>query len=75
MSYARQLQPWLSDTQLPEVADALNGAQEAKNCNVSVKNSGIAQEAPSFSIPKATTFYVDAVKGSNSNSGTMIPLS
>ena len=71
MSYARQLQPWLSDTKLQEVADALNGAQEAKNCNVSVKSSGIAQKAPSFSIPKAATFYVDAVKGSDSNSGTM----
>ena len=72
ISYARQLQPWLSDVKLQEVADALNGAQEPKNCNVSVKRSDyIAQKPPSFSVPDGASFYVDAVKGSDSNSGKL----
>ena len=69
MSYARQLQPWLSDVKLH---DALNGAQESKNCNVSVKRSDyIAQKPPNFSVRDGASFYVDAVKGSDSNSGTV----
>ncbi len=69
--YAKQIQPWLSDTNLKQMADALNGAKEAKNCNVSAKKYGIIQQPPTFAIPEGTSFYVDPVKGSDSNSGTM----
>jgi len=71
MSYARQIQPWLSDAKLQQVADALNGAQEAHNCNVTVKKYGVLDVSPSFSVPKLTSLYVDAMKGSDSNSGTV----
>ena len=77
MEFAQKIQPSLSKVKLQQIADALNGAQEAQNCNVSVprvQESEPGRRAPSFPIPKSkegSTFYVDAVKGSDSNSGTM----
>jgi hypothetical protein len=74
MDYARKIQPWLSQTKLQELADALNGAKEAQKCNVSLKISAKSfhQGTPSFPIPRAaTTYYVDATKGSDSNPGSM----
>ena len=75
MDYARKIHPTLTSKQLQEIADALNGAKEAQNCNVSAlgitDNDGI--RAPIFTVPSeaASTFYVDANKGSDTNSGTM----
>ena len=76
MQFAQKIQPSLSKTKLREIADALNGAQEAQNCNVSVPDipEEVAKKAPSFPLPKSdasSSFYVDATKGSDSNSGTM----
>ena len=73
MDYARKIQPWLSQTKLQEIADALNGAKEAQNCNVSLKGPAKSYDrAPSFPVPKtANTYYVDAIKGSDSNPGSM----
>ena len=74
MDYARKIQPFRSKMHFQELADALNGAPEARNCNVTVNmpiDSG--KKAPAFPTPEKTvaTFYVDAVKGSDSNPGTM----
>lgn len=73
MDYAHKIQPWLSDMKFKEVADALNGAQEAQNCNISFSRPVqiLPPKPPSFSPLHAATFYVDANKGSDSNSGTM----
>ena len=77
MEFAQKIQPSLSKVKLQQIADALNGAKEAQNCNVSVpqvQELEPGRRAPSFPIPKSkegSTFYVDAVKGSDSNSGTM----
>lgn len=77
VDFARKIQPWLPDTKYQELADALNGAQEAKNCNVSARVPAGASLAgpspPSFPPPKdtAATYYVDANKGSDAhNSGS-----
>lgn len=74
MDFARKIQPWLSEVKQQEIADALNGAKEAQNCSVSLKNpSKSYPTAPSFPIPYSTsaTYYVDANKGSDSNEGSI----
>ena len=76
MDYARKIQPFLTKTHLQEIADALNGAQEAQNCSVSIPDSisGLSQiRMTTRSSPGATStaFYVDAAKGSDSNTGSM----
>ena len=76
MQFAQKIQPSLPKAKLQKIADALNGAEEAQNCNVSVPNvlEQIGKKAPSFTLPKSdvsSSFYVDATKGSDSNSGTM----
>ena len=74
MDFARKIQPFRSQEHFQEIADALNGAQEAQNCNVSapdMKNKH-KEKAPTFPIPtKGNVFYVDANKGSNTNPGTI----
>ena len=75
LDYARKIQPFRTKEQFQQVADALNGADESQKCNVSVNmlDDG-GQKPPSFSsVPKnmVSMFYVDAKKGSDSNSGTM----
>lgn len=76
MDYARNIQPFRSKMHFEELADALNGAEEAQNCSVTVdstpNDSLNSNGAPSFPIPVAkSTFYVDASKGSDSNQGTL----
>lgn len=73
MDYAHKIQPWLSDMKFKEVADALNGAQEAQKCNVSLARPVpmLQPKPPSFPLPHTATFYVDANKGSDSNPGTI----
>ena len=73
MAFAQKIQPSLSKDKLQEMADALNGAQEAQNCNVSVTEMDTIKTVPNFPLPgsEASTFYVDANKGSDSNSGSM----
>ena len=65
MQFAQKIQPSLSKTKLREIADALNGAQEAQNCNVSVPDipEEATKKAPYFPHPKSdasSSFYVDA---------------
>ena len=76
MQFAQKIQPTLSKAKLQEIADALNGAEEAQNCSVSVPDvpEQIGKRAPSFPLPKidaSSSFYVDTNKGSDSNSGTV----
>ncbi len=73
MDYAHKIQPSLSGDHYQQIADALNGAQEAQNCNVSIpKNSRRYKVPPSFPLPRSTgaTFYADPVNGKDSNSGS-----
>ena len=76
MEFAQKIQPSLSKVKLQEIADALNGAEEAQNCSVTVPDvlEEDGRKAPTFSLPNSevsSSFYVDAKKGSDSNSGTM----
>ena len=50
MQFAQKIQPSLSKTKLREIADALNGAHEAQNCNVSVPDipEEVTKKAPYF---------------------------
>lgn len=76
MDFAHKIQPFRSEQYFKEIADALNGAKEAQNCNVSVPDFKIGENTnkrppPAFPIPNTgSVFYVDAKKGSNANSGT-----
>ncbi len=75
MDYAHKIQPSLSVVHFQQIADALNGAEEAQNCNISLpKNVPLSRVPPSFPLPRAgtagSTFYIDPVNGKNSNSGT-----
>ena len=72
MEYAHKIQPWLSDLKFQEIADALNGAEEAQNCSVSFhRRVPLLPKPPSFPLPHAATYFVDANKGSDSNTGSM----
>jgi hypothetical protein len=59
LDYAQQLQPWRPLSAFQQVADALNGAQEAQNCSVAptvTVASRMAPRIPIFPVPK--TGYV-----------------
>ena len=75
LDYASKIQTTLTSKQSQEIADALNGAREAQNCNVSVLGiaSNYDKRASAFPMPHegASTFYTDAIKGNDSNAGTM----
>ena len=74
MAYARKIQPFRTKLQFQEIADALNGAIEAQHCNVSVSDlpDDGGYKAPVYPLlTSGTMFYVDANKGSDSNSGSM----
>eukprot|EP01116_Phalansterium_solitarium_P023012 TRINITY_DN785_c0_g1_i1.p1 TRINITY_DN785_c0_g1~~TRINITY_DN785_c0_g1_i1.p1 ORF type:complete len:881 (-),score=338.00 TRINITY_DN785_c0_g1_i1:265-2871(-) len=77
VSFAGSIQPNLGVAKLQQVADALNGCPEkTPNCTVTVPTG--AEERPRFGVfplPDATdsasVYYVDAVHGSDSNTGTL----
>lgn len=74
MEYAHKIQPFRTRQQFQQIADALNGAEEAQNCNVTVPLSlhYNSNRIPSFTLPQSGVMvYVDAAKGSDSNSGTL----
>lgn len=73
MDYAHKIQPFRTQQQFQQLADALNGAEEAQNCHVTVPyNPRYNQNrVPTFGLPRASAvFYVDAEHGSDSNPGT-----
>ena len=72
MDYAHKIQPSLSADHFQQIADALNGAQEAQKCNISIPNNvPLTRRPPSFPVPRSSSFYVNPVNGKDSNSGTM----
>ena len=76
MDYGRKIQPFRSTKHFQQLADALNGAEEAQGCNVtlgSIPDGTVGNIGAPFFPPLASgsTFFVDANKGSDSNPGTM----
>ena len=75
IDFAKKIQPFHTKVQFQQIADALNGAQESNNCNVSVDMfEDRPWIPPSFSVPKdisSSMLYVNANKGSDSNTGSM----
>ena len=81
LQYAHKLQPWRSQEAFQLIADALNGAAEAQNCNVSVPeyvliNDGYhdklthPRNIPYLPTPTdGTQLYADPVKGGDANNG------
>ena len=83
LDFAQDIQPWLTMQQLQQVADALNGAQEANNCSVSPSklpykptNERPVHEAPIWSDLISTDSYsdhifVDYINGNDNNDGSI----
>ena len=74
LDYAHKIQPFLSKAHFQEIADALNGAEEAENCSVVVPSLyGDSHKKRKHHIQpqESTTVYVDAVKGQDSNDGSV----
>lgn len=73
LEFAHKIQPQRTAAQFQQLADALNGAQEAHGlCNVSIDSflSDVERNSrfPVFEIntPDANTIYVDPTNGSDS---------
>ena len=78
MDFARKIQPFRSADKFQQVADALNGAQEAQGCNVTVsKTVPISRLFAEKRLLRRSTsgpsFYVDPVMGKDdgNQNGTM----
>jgi len=70
MDFMKKLQPFRAKESFQQLADALNGAREAKCHNVTVPTDVPDEFRPIFAVPNAgSTFYV-AVNGKDSNPGT-----
>lgn len=70
LNYAQQQQPFRPLAAFQEVADALNGAQEAQNCSVApsaaLKHAATTRRVLSFPLPaEGLTYYVDPSYGSD----------
>lgn len=85
VEYAYQMQPWRPSSFFQNIADALNGTPEKPaNCTVAVPAKVLASTArnsrfrhadidfvASRELAGGKTFYVDALKGADSNPGTI----
>ena len=72
LDYAIRIQPYRTKAQFQQVADALNGSPEAQGCNITIPNRKYAESRFStFPAPAKSTVYVDAVRGSDTNTGTL----
>ena len=81
LEFAHNIQPWLSGTQLQEIADALDGTPESQDCNVSVplkllnqSPSKPSHDAPSWNESHdaiASLIFVDYVDGHDANDGSI----
>ena len=76
LNYSAYIQPWLSQSQLQYVSDALEIVQF--NCNSTMAAALISSHVPSgrgvgrlSSAAAATSIYVDFVKGSDTNDGSV----
>ena len=80
LEFAADIQPWLTTTQLQQISDALNGAEEAQNCNVTpndLKHFDAKNEirtAPIWddSDDEDHSIYVDYINGNDKNNGTKL---
>eukprot|EP01084_Bolivina_argentea_P221547 375200_1 len=83
LEFAQYIQPHLSEDQLQEISDALNGSPENKNCNISINTLPI-QNRPkhkhrlpsqwndtTFNTMNVDTFYVDPIKGNDHHNGNI----
>ena len=79
LDFAHKIHPFLSRAHFQEMADALNGAEEAQNCSVTVPSwyghpQNLQNTFHDHFPPQedsTTMYYVDAVKGHDANSGNM----
>jgi hypothetical protein len=78
VDFAQKLQPSRPAIVFHELADALNGAQEAQNCSVaptvsSASLSGSTSRMPSFPLPPSGShvLYIDPSAGSDASAGTL----
>lgn len=77
LEHARTLQPWRAPALWSAMADALNGAVEAQNCSVALRDELPAASHSRFvhrAVPAAgapATFYIDALRGSDAAAGTL----
>ena len=75
LDFAHKIQPFRSKVHFQMIADALNGAPEAQNCSVTVPDSYGAEDNIMNTLPLPTgvakTFYVDTIKGKDSNTGSI----
>lgn len=81
LEYAHDIQPWLSGTQLQEIADALDGTPESQNCSVSVplqlldkSPSTPSHDAPSWNESHddiTSLIFVDFALGHDGNDGSI----
>eukprot|EP01083_Nonionella_stella_P019641 54547_1 len=84
LEFAQHIQPWLSQSQLQQIADGLNGSPESRNCSVK-PSSSLLQQAPEYPIhqapnwidflvdidPNVATIYVDYNHGHDHNDGSI----
>eukprot|EP01083_Nonionella_stella_P076021 206964_1 len=77
LEFAQEIQPWLAQRQLQEIADALNGAEEANNCSVFIpKKPGAKRADPVWNDMDMNGYnsnhiFVDYAHGDDDNDGTM----
>jgi hypothetical protein len=75
LDLAQSLQPWRSLAAFQEIADALNGAQEAQNCSVAPtasRASGSTARTLSFPLPAlgSPVYFVDPTPAGSDATGT-----
>eukprot|EP01084_Bolivina_argentea_P180090 311129_1 len=78
IEYAQNIQPFLTQQQLQDIADALNGSPEAQNCNISALNlphvakseHREAQTWNDLNFSFIPSIYVDYTFGDDNNKGT-----
>ena len=75
---AQKLQPWRPAAAFAEIADALNGAVEARNCSVAPAAAlpgATARRTLSFPLPSTAaspiTVFVDAARGADAADGSL----
>ena len=85
LEFAQSIQPWLSSSQLQEIADALNGSPEAQNCSIEPSPAALrsAPDTPSHHAPvwndthsdlndtNTVLMFVDYVHGDDRNDGSL----
>eukprot|EP01084_Bolivina_argentea_P309825 535953_1 len=78
LEFAQEIQPWLTNKQLKDIADALNGAEEANHCNVSSTIQEKHSQNPIWNDltidPKhfdENYIFVDYINGNDKNNGSI----